>query len=137
MKQYVVGFYFFGAEHQYVTLIKKRKPESQAGKLNGVGGAIEPGDGSALDAMVREFAEETGKQTHRDDWRFFASLRTNGSEIFFFSACGARDGMYSATDEEIEFHFVENIPLLPEVLSNLRWLIPLALNNESPVVIIQ
>lgn len=135
MKQFVVGFYFFGAEHQYVTLIRKRKPESQAGKLNGVGGAVEQGE-APIDAMVRTFAEETGQQTLPVDWRFFASLRTNESEIFFFSG-GARDGMYSATDEEIEFHFVENIPLLPEVLSNLRWLIPLALNNESPVVIIQ
>lgn len=137
MKQFVVGFYFFGAEHQYVTLIRKRKPESQAGKLNGVGGAVEPGDGSALDAMVREFYEEAGLQTKSEHWRFFASLRTNDCEIFFFSAYGPTYGINSVTEERIEFYAVATIPILPDMLPNLRWLIPLALNNELPVVITQ
>lgn len=136
MKQCVVGFYFFGADRQYVTLIRKRKPESRAGKLNGVGGAIEPGE-SAPDAMVREFAEETSKQTKPVDWRFFASLRTNGNEIFFFSASGSPDGINTLTEEGIERCPVTSIPYLKTVLPNLRWLIPLALNNEPPVVIIQ
>ena len=61
-------------EHQYVTgfrvdlttgrvlLIEKKRPAWHAGQLNGIGGSIEPGE-TPLQAVVREFKEETGKET--------------------------------------------------------------------------
>lgn len=133
MKQYVCGFYFCDDN---VVLIRKNKPEWQAGKLNGVGGAVEPGE-SALDAMRREFREEASKHTCEAEWRFFAVLRTRDAEIFFFSAHGTASGISSGTDEAIYFVQVDTISHHPIVLPNLRWLIPLALNNEPSIVVIQ
>lgn len=134
MKQYVCGFYFIDSD---VVLIRKNKPEWQAGKLNGVGGTVEPGE-SALDAMRREFREEASKHTCEAEWRFFAVLRTRDAEIFFFfSAHGTASGISSGTDEAIYFVQVDTIAHHPIVLPNLKWLIPLALNNEPSVVVIQ
>jgi 8-oxo-dGTP pyrophosphatase MutT (NUDIX family) len=70
--RYVAGFMFDVANKQ-VALIRKTKPAWQAGKLNGIGGKIEDGE-SPEAAMVREFLEETGCNTDRDDWSHFASL---------------------------------------------------------------
>ena len=55
MKEYVVGFMF--SEE-----ILKNKPDWQAGRLNGVGGKVEPNE-YPDQAMVREFEEETGVRT--------------------------------------------------------------------------
>jgi len=58
MHRLVVG-YIFDLEMNQVILIKKIKPEFMAGKLNGVGGKVEPGE-DYLEAMRRECKEETG-----------------------------------------------------------------------------
>lgn len=133
MKQYVVGFYFCGGS---VVLIRKNKPEKQVGKLNGVGGAVEANEMPA-GAMVREFEEEASLRTSELDWKFFAVLRTNGAEICFFVAHGAALGISSGTDEAIYIVPVHEIPTHPIVLPNLKWLIPLALNNEPSVIVTQ
>lgn len=135
MKQFVCGFYFIDNASS-VVLIRKNKPEWQAGKLNGVGGAVELNE-MPVAAMIREFQEEASKQTSFSDWKFFASLRTNGCEIDFFVAHGIASGIGSITEEYIYFVPVHEIATHPIVLPNLKWLIPLALNNEPSVVIIQ
>ena len=71
MKRYVVGFLFRNNGTE-VALVRKLKPEWQRGRLNGIGGKIEPNEDSRA-AMMREFAEETGANV--DDWRAFAWLR--------------------------------------------------------------
>ncbi len=43
MKGYVLGF-AFDEDYEWVALIKKNRPQWQAGKLNGVGGKIEPNE---------------------------------------------------------------------------------------------
>lgn len=133
MKQYVCGFYFC---NDSVVLIRKNKPDWQSGKLNGVGGALEP-DEYPIDAMRREFREEASKHTSVLDWRFFALLRTNDCEIHFYAAHGTASGVSSGTDESIYFVPVHEIATHPVVLPNLRWLIPLALNNEPSVIVTQ
>ena len=57
MKEYVLGF-LFSADLERVVLVEKSKPAWQRGLLNGVGGAIEPGE-SPAGSMDREFHEET------------------------------------------------------------------------------
>lgn len=128
---YVVGFYFVPGDQ--VVLIRKNKPEFQRGKLNGVGGVAEPGEYSH-EAMVREFREETGKSTTVSDWRFFARLALKECVIDFFSAHGDCLGISTTTDEIIE---IVDVRRKRDVLPNLRWLIPLALNNEPTVIITQ
>lgn len=62
MKTYVLGFCFNAALNK-VVLIRKNRPQWQAGKLNGVGGHVEPWE-LPLGAMVREFREESGWSGH-------------------------------------------------------------------------
>jgi 8-oxo-dGTP pyrophosphatase MutT (NUDIX family) len=64
---YVLGFAF--TPDGSVALIRKIKPEWQAGKLNGVGGKIEDWDPSDVHAMTREFQEETGVFLEPHLWR--------------------------------------------------------------------
>jgi 8-oxo-dGTP pyrophosphatase MutT (NUDIX family) len=71
--EYVAGFQL-SPSLESVLLIQKRKPLWQAGKLNGIGGHIEPGETSDH-AMVREFTEETGLDyASALNWVRFAAL---------------------------------------------------------------
>lgn len=80
---YVLGFVF--SEHKkMVLLIEKKRPAWQAGKLNGIGGKVEPGE-SPLAAMVREAREETGLEI--TDWRHYATMLFRGEDrIFVYEA---------------------------------------------------
>lgn len=74
MQEYACGF-LFSEDRSRVLLIRKRRPAWQAGKLNGVGGKIEPGE-TPLQAMRREFREEAGVDIA--DWQ--QVLRLSGPD---------------------------------------------------------
>jgi 8-oxo-dGTP pyrophosphatase MutT (NUDIX family) len=77
--RYVLGF-AFTPSRKGVILIKKRRPNWQAGKLNGPGGKIEAGE-TPEQAMIREFKEETGIDTELGQWSdFCAHVRPSGDE---------------------------------------------------------
>lgn len=127
--RYVAGF-LFDSEHLAVALVEKKRPAWQAGKYNGVGGHIEDGETPAQ-AMRREFREETGFDVPR--WEHFATLTGHGFEVVFFRAthqCFDKlaDSTAFPTDEQIVC-----VPLYAiangaaTVISNLRWLVPMAL----------
>src|SRR4051812_3192633 len=69
--QYVCGFAFDLLGR--LVLIRKKRPEWQAGRLNGVGGHQEPGETPEV-AMAREFYEETGVGCRAENWRLFFEL---------------------------------------------------------------
>lgn len=130
--------YAFGAR---VGLIRKIKPAWQAGHLNGIGGLIEDFDskvdnatawgahGTALNAMVREFREETGFETIHENWTRFHTMGSEQWQVECFKAFNIPLGeLKSTTDEEIVITKVDT--LSPDVLFNLRWLIPLALDPQ-------
>lgn len=82
MIRYVLGFAFDSQGR--VCLIRKVKPEWQANKWNGVGGKVEYGE-SAIDAMVREFWEETGVYTSSNMvWVNFGLLIGTDFEVALF-----------------------------------------------------
>ena len=56
--QFTLGI-TFSADGQHVYLMRKDHPNFQAGKLNGVGGKLEPGETFA-DCMAREGREVSG-----------------------------------------------------------------------------
>lgn len=130
---YVAGFMFNHALSQ-VALIRKTKPEWQRGKLNGVGGKVEAGE-NAAEAMVREFREETGVQTTVDDWRYFMLMHGNNDggqgafRVAFFVTIGDLWNLRTMEAEQIECVSLQEVgPLRTDMIDNLTWLIPLALD---------
>lgn len=135
-ERYVVGFAFHSHGEPNVrpkvVLIRKVKPDWQAGKLNGVGGKIEQGE-SPEQAMAREFQEEAGIISDPIDWAVFARCEFRGAQVVFlraFDEAFARSK--TMTPETIEHRAVFGIDEIPEgrIIPNLRWLIPLAWHFE-------
>ncbi|MGB1239257.1 MAG: NUDIX hydrolase [Pseudomonadales bacterium] len=137
MKHYVTGF-LFSVDRCRVALIEKLNPQWQRGLHNGIGGKIEPGE-SALQAMVREFAEETGVVTQASDWYAFARVHRPGVyEVEMFAAFDdSIDQVRTVEREQVRIFAVDALP--KALIPNLAWLIPMALDLEidtaNPVLI--
>ncbi len=96
--RYVLGL-LFSRDFDTVTLIKKNRPEWQAGTWNGVGGHVEPGE-NPNDAMVREFREETGVLI--DNWSLFALKTGKGFQVVCYASINdRRERVNTMTDEEV------------------------------------
>ena len=125
---YVLGFMFSPDENE-VVLIRKNRPTWQAGRLNGVGGKVNSGEGY-YEAMVREFEEETGV-TERE-WTHYADMDgIDWNCRIFYSFSEKYLDAQTMTDEPIVIETVETACRLDatQAISNLKWLIPLALNS--------
>lgn len=129
MTNYVLGF-CFTPDFEHVVLIKKAKPEWQAGLLNGLGGHVEASDHSEGAAMRREFREESGLDIR--DWTMFARMKgTVGFNVACFWATSSRDYLQSPVWEEEEpvnlwylNALLHNYKKL--MLPNLPWLMAMA-----------
>lgn len=128
--KWVVGFLF--RKNKEVALISKTHPAWQKGKLNGVGGKVNEGE-LPLEAMQREFLEEAGAKV--SEWREFVLLRLQDGDVHFFSAHGDY-AIQSMTEEKVAWHALADIGSLP-VISNLAWLIPLALDPGTRHAVIE
>lgn len=128
VKRYVVGFYF--ASRSVVLGIRKRRPEWQRGKLNGIGGHVEEGE-SFEAAMVREFEEEAGVLIRSERWAHFCTLHgpaqvdADDFEVRFFVASleDEDEVPLTCTDEEVAWFPVDS--LIKHGVPNLRWLLPM------------
>jgi 8-oxo-dGTP diphosphatase len=130
VKSYVVGFMMDPTLSQ-VVLIRKNRPAAQVGKLNGVGGKVEQGE-TPLDAMSREFREETGMET--TGWRLFSiynggDLGIPGSlfEIYFYWLVGDVNQAQTVTDEQVHVIEIESLSRRVDKMSNLAWLVQMAI----------
>lgn len=81
-KLYSLGL-MFSLDGSRLALIRKKNPEWQAGKLNGIGGKAEPGE-SSIEAMTREFQEEAGVATLPESWSFFGRIGAPEFEVHAF-----------------------------------------------------
>ncbi len=131
MRPYVCGF-MFSPDRSRVLLIRKNRPTWQAGKLNGVGGKVEPGE-TAHDAMVREFREEAGLLI--PTWQPVLHIIGNpsprdetGWRATFFRAFHDPAAATSQTDELLEIHPTTPVPA--GAIANLRWIIPMLLDDD-------
>ncbi len=144
MKRYVVGFLFDSA-FEWVALIRKNRPAWQAGRLNGIGGKLEPGEDS-IDAMVREFREETGLHVTADRWRLMCTIAwpddlerlgtTDEAAVDFYVAHAPAEGraglarlVQSLTDEQVEViarRWITEPEWQDQLIPNITWLVPLA-----------
>lgn len=127
MKLYVAGFLFNETRDQ-VVLIKKNRPDWQKGRLNGIGGHVEPGE-SVRNAMSREFSEEAGMFIAPSSWNEIVQLNVGTvAQIHFFWAIGDVRLVRSTTDEVVDVHPVRALPETSH--RNLRWLIPMCLDTD-------
>ena len=127
---YVVGFAFDTVDRGRVLLIRTNRPTWQAGRLNGVGGHIERTDEHPHAAMQREFLEEAGLDVA--NWREFAQLEGDDFRVHVFRVTlDSFEGVAAQTDEPL---VVVPLPILgcQPVISNLLWLIPLAMDAGTP-----
>ena len=134
--KYVVGF-LFNDDLSKVILIRKTKPAWQYGLFNGVGGKTEPGE-TALQAMEREFMEETGVPCDMLCWHPFAAFYSGKCDpsspnqaIACFTARTSNDILFhsvqTTTEEEVYVVHTDRIPS-SNTVPNLKWLIPLAMD---------
>jgi len=145
-KEYVLGFCFEGPEvrNRFVVLIEKQRPDWQQDRFNGVGGHTKVGE-SPIDAMTREFREETGVVTLPDQWLKFATMSfQNGTAVHCFAMADttAVASVYSQPGgEPIHVLGREFARTHARCLDNIRWLMEMGLAKldrpKSPVVTIQ
>lgn len=131
--EYVLGFRVRGrtSTHPQVALIRKVKPTWQAGKLNGVGGKVEEYDAGLVNAMVREFREETGVMTDVKEWRRFGRLQHGSSIIHLYESDALKgEQLQTTTAEPVGWYYVEQLSSL-NTMGNLAWLVPLALDKDK------
>ncbi len=131
IQKYVLGF-ALDYDLRKVILIRKEKPLWQKGKLNGVGGKIEEGE-SSLDAMIREFEEESG--LYIKGWNNFLTYSGNNFLIDIFYVCLKDEDFYSVktiTEELIEIHPINSIQNFPygSFIPNILWMTKMAVSME-------
>lgn len=144
MKQYVVGF-LFSSDRKRVLLIRKDHPRWQVGRLNGPGGKVENGETPAQ-AMEREFLEEIGAKVEHwipfcitsGELKYYDGEPQEGDyQITYFCRDGydlnmvAEKQQYTDAKEKVIIVKVEDLPR-HDAISNLYWLIPMALVIMSP-----
>ena len=140
MKRYVVGF--LQDRSGYVGLLRKDRPEWQAGMLNGIGGHVEPGE-TWMGAMEREAREEASLGL-AISWECFAAIKGDGWEMYCFRAEVDDVSRILPLNNDVGEEF-ESYPLWQveggalSTIPNLRWLVSMAQNpcrHEWPYRII-
>lgn len=129
-QEYTIGFMFTDNMEQVLLLLKNHGPQCVVGRWNGIGGHIEPTDADPMACQIREFQEETGIETTRQDWFKFTKLRGEDFVVHCFWGVSSRAVLNAKTmtNEKIEIINVRNtgsmnifnIALAP----NLVWWIP-------------
>ena len=126
MTEYVLGFRF-NENLDEVVLIEKQKPKWQKGLLNGVGGKIEPKE-QPIESMVREFKEETSLKTSIKEWVKYSTLVESGVwVVYVYYSIGSIKNIKSMTNEKVSIIPLGDLSYMKK-LSNLTWLIPMAID---------
>ncbi len=121
----------FTADGREVVLVRKTRPAWQAGRVNALGGKVHKGE-SLIEAARREVREEAGVAV--EAWEEFLvwhdpEYRLRAVRAFDDMARLAR----TTEDQEVFLANVGGLPL--DVIDNLRWIIPLALDRDVAVPI--
>lgn len=129
--EYVCGF-CFNSDLTQVALIQKLRPQFLFGRLNGIGGKINPGE-FPKDAMPREFEEETGVLVPY--WLYMLTLKGPNFAVHFYHNVvehSVFEQIRTNTDEEVYKADVCDVlsGALPQV-ENLPWLVELAVYLRS------
>ena len=119
----------FTPDRRRVVLVHKTRPAWQMGRVNALGGKLDPGEG-ATDAARREVREEAGVDVaHWEEFLVWDDPQYRMHACRAFDAAAER--AYTAEDQTV---FLADARALPEqVIDNLRWLVPLALDRDVAV----
>lgn len=122
MKGYVAGFLFSNSGNE-VLLIRKNRPDWQAGLWNGIGGRVYSGELWPL-AMDRLAKKEAGISV---DWKQVACIVWEGTCVYFFSALSdtAIRNFRQMTDEEPMVFTADDLREVP-LVPCLDFMIPLS-----------
>lgn len=133
MKHFVVGLPFTAVADR-VALIRKNRPDWQAGKLNGPGGKLEAGE-TAVEAMSREMAEESGVAIPPESWTLIAVKQDEDVRVDIFACFDDRVGAaVSLTDEAVSLH-APNDPIIDtDGLEHIRLLVDHALKRDGRIL---
>ena len=127
MKNYTIGIYF-DCYLKRIALILKNRPDWQAGKFNFPGGHIELNEPSN-NCVIREFKEECGINTTYDDWKHIGRIINKEHyvvEIFTAIQDVEHGEITTMEDQKVTWIDIDKLP--ENIISNLFWLIPFALN---------
>ena len=106
--------------------MRRTRPAWQAGRVNGLGGRIAPGESAASSAR-REVREECGVDVAV--WR--EVLVWEDAEYVMHVLSAVSDVAREARTLEDQEIFLADVNALPHnVIDNLRWLVPLALDAD-------
>lgn len=126
IRSYVLGFAI--SDFDKVLLMWKRRPETQRGKLNGIGGRVEPHE-TVDRAMIREFKERAGLEVMT--WRCFAVVQDPASYVCCFVARKVPIHLAVAqTDEQlmvVGLGGLKRHSCVPDV----AWLVHMALSSDE------
>ncbi|MGH7717960.1 MAG: NUDIX hydrolase [Gemmatimonadaceae bacterium] len=127
-RTYVLAL-LFTPDRKRVVLVRKTRPAWQAGRVNALGGKVAPGE-SPVDAARREVREEAGVDV--EAWEEFLVwddpvYRMHALRAFSDDASRAR----TAEDQDVFAADVDALP--PNLIDNLWWLVPLALDRDVAV----
>jgi len=130
---YCLGFSY--CNDGRILLILKNRPEFMKGLYNAIGGHIEDGE-TPLDALVREFKEETSIITFHSQWRKFSTVKFSNEREDITLNCFTL--MRSIQESEIDYKATdEKLKLIPDykldefvLVRNLQWLIPLSTDQR-------
>lgn len=138
---WVVGLLYvaFPGEGKIV-MVRKNRPASQLGKLNGPGGKVEVGETARM-AMAREFYEETGSITDPLGWApIVVSHGPNNEDesntdpwvVVFFRGFTSHDRVQldREKDEPPEMISLREIPERKDLADLLQWMIPMGAAPE-------
>ena len=118
----------FTADKRAVVLMRRTRPAWQAGRANALGGRLLGGE-SPGSAARREVREECGVDVAEGEW--VEVLVWEDAEYRMHVVRAMNDRAREARTMEDQEVFLADVDALPaNVIDNLRWLVPLALDRE-------
>lgn len=124
-RSYVLAL-LYTVDRRQVVLMRRTRPAWQAGRVNALGGRIMVGE-SAREAARREVREECGVDV--TEWS--EVLVWADAEYVMHAMRAVDDRARDARTMEDQEVFLADVRALPEnVIDNLRWLVPLALDVD-------
>ena len=128
----VLGFAFDDLGR--VALIEKKRPDWQAGLLNGIGGKLEDVDQDRpIAAMQREFREETGVDIDVSKWVYAGGMTGPGCVVDVYTVTDpiVRD-VQTKTDESVSLVPIHRLSAM-NMIGNVFGMISLILAKDRPI----